>query len=306
MTKVVIATKKPFHPDGVKHIRSLAEEAGFQVSVLEKYDGQNELAGAVKDANALIVRSDKVTEEIISSAPELKIVVRAGAGYDNVDLEAASEKGVTVMNTPGQNSNAVAELTVGLMVYRARNMFKPFPGTELMDKTLGIHGFGNVGRHIGRICRGFNMKVYAYDPFLDNDFISENGATPVNNLEDLYKKCQYITVNIPCNEKTKKTINNDLMSLMPSDAVLVNSARAGVICEDSLKTIFSEREDFSYVTDVAPDIREELEEKYSDRFFATPKKMGAQTKEANINAAVAAIRQIRAFIKEGDTTFKVN
>jgi D-3-phosphoglycerate dehydrogenase len=306
MTKVLCATAKPFAPEAVKKIRKIIENAGYEFALLEKYGDQADLQRAVSDAEALIIRSDIVDSGVIGAAPNLKIVVRAGAGYDNIDLEAASSRKVVAMNTPGQNSNAVAELALGMMVYMARNQFDGSPGTELKQKTLGIHAFGYVGRIVARIARGFGMEVYAYDPFLADIVFQEDGVIRLGRLDELYRSCQYVTLHIPANEETRKSINYDLLSLMPEGAVLVNTARKEIMDEDALARIMQERPDFRYVSDVAPDNAVTLKSAYPDRCFFTPKKMGAQTEEANVNAGVAAAEQIVAFFKKGDTTFRVN
>ncbi len=305
--KVLVATQKPFAKEAVDKIREIVEQAGYEFSLLEKYEDKAALIDAVKDANALIVRSDKVTREVLDAAPELKIVVRAGAGYDNIDLEAASEKGVVVMNTPGQNSNAVAELALGLMVYAARGFFNGKPGTELKGKTLGIHAYGHVGRLVAKIAKdGFGMIVSAYDPFIPAEKIEADGVKVYDNVEELYANNRYVSLHIPANEHTIKSINYDLLSKMPKGATLVNTARKEVINEDDLLKVMRERDDFKYVSDIAPDNGELLLEKYNERCYFTPKKMGAQTAEANINAGIAAANQIVNFFKNGDTTFQVN
>lgn len=306
MAKVLIATVKPFSAEAVEEVKSVFQEVGFEVEVLSKYPEQSDLVAAVADADAMIIRSDKVDREVLEAASKLKIVVRAGAGYDNVDLEAATEKGVVVMNTPGQNSNAVAELALGMMVYMNRSRFKPSAGTELRGKKLGIHAYGYVGRIVGMIAKGFGMKVYAFDPFVDPVIIKNDGVTVEENAEGLYSKCEYISLHIPANAETRGSVNFELMNSMPSGATLVNTARKEVIDEEGLKKIFGERDDFRYLSDIAPDCKEELVEKYGDRIFFSPKKMGAQTAEANLNAGVAAARQIVNFLQSGDTTFKVN
>lgn len=306
MAKVLIATVKPFSAEAVEGVKSVFQEAGFEVEVLSKYPEQSDLVAAVADVDAMIIRSDKVDREVLEAAANLKIVVRAGAGYDNVDLEAATEKGVVVMNTPGQNSNAVAELALGMMVYMNRGHFTPSAGTELRGKRLGIHAYGYVGRIVGMIAKGFGMKVYAYDPFVDPVIIKNDGVTVEENAESLYSKCEYISLHIPATAETRGSINFELMKTMPAGATLVNTARKEVISEEGLKKIFQERDDFRYLSDIAPDCKEELVEKYGDRVFFSPKKMGAQTAEANLNAGVAAARQIVNFIESGDTTFKVN
>ena len=306
MAKVLIATVKPFSAEAVEEVKSIFQEAGYEVEVLSKYPEQSDLVAAVADADAIIIRSDKVDREVLEAATKLKIVVRAGAGYDNVDLEAATEKGVVVMNTPGQNSNAVAELALGMMVYMNRSRFTPSAGTELRGKKLGIHAYGYVGRIVGMIAKGFGMKVYAYDPFVDPVIIKNDGVTVEESAESLYSKCEYISLHIPATAETRGSVNFELMKTMPAGATLVNTARKEVIDEEGLKKIFQERDDFRYLSDIAPDCKEELAEKYGDRIFFSPKKMGAQTAEANLNAGVAAARQIVNFIQSGDTTFKVN
>ncbi|MCF8302571.1 MAG: 3-phosphoglycerate dehydrogenase [Bacteroidales bacterium] len=306
MKKILVATVKPFHPEAVENIKEKAANQGYEFQLLEKYGDQSELIDAVKDADALIIRSDKVTREVIEAGKNLKIVVRGGAGYDNVDLEAASEKGVVVMNTPGQNSNAVAELALGMMVYHARNHFNGKAGTELRGKTLGIHAYGNVGKLVAEIARGFGMAVYAFDPFIDKSIIEKDGVEALNTAEELYSTCQYISLHIPANEKTKRSINFDMLNKMPKGATLVNTARKEVIDEEGLKKVFAERDDFHYITDIAPDCKEEIAGKYDGRYFWTPKKMGAQTSEANINAGIAAINQIIGYFEKGDNTFQVN
>ncbi len=306
MAKVLIATVKPFSAEAVEEVKSVFQEAGFDVEVLSKYPAQADLIAAVADADAMIIRSDNVDREVLEAAAKLKIVVRAGAGYDNVDLEAATEKGVVVMNTPGQNSNAVAELALGMMVYMNRSRFTPSAGTELRGKKLGIHAYGYVGRIVGMIAKGFGMKVYAFDPFIDPVIIKNDGVTVEESAASLYSKCEYISLHIPANAETRGSVNFELMNSMPVGATLVNTARKEVIDEEGLKKIFQERDDFRYLSDIAPDCKEELVEKYGDRVFFSPKKMGAQTAEANLNAGVAAARQIVNFIQNGDTTFKVN
>lgn len=306
MKKVLVATVKPFAPAAVEGIKKIVEDAGYTFALLEKYAGQEDLKNAVKDTDALIIRSDIVDREILEAGDHLKIVVRAGAGYDNVELGAASEKGIVVMNTPGQNANAVAELALGMMVYYARNLFNGKPGTELRGKTLGLHAYGNVGRNVARIAKGFGMKVYAFDPYVSKNEMEKEGVSVVDSVETLYETCQYVSLHIPANDKTRKSINKQLLSRMPANAVLVNTARKEVVCEDTLLEIFATRDDIGYVSDIAPDCRAELEETYPGRVYFTPKKMGAQTAEANINAGLAAANQIKSFFENGDTTFQVN
>lgn len=306
MTKVLIATVKPFSTEAVEEVRSVFRETGYEVQILAKYPNQSDLIGAVADADALIIRSDNVDREVIEAAGKLKIVVRAGAGYDNVDLEAATEKGVVVMNTPGQNSNAVAELAFGMMVYMNRNRFQPTAGTELRGKSLGIHAYGAVGRIVGLIAKGFGMKVHAFDPYIDPVVIKNDGVILEESVESLYSQCQYISLHIPANAETRGSVNDGLLGMMPEGATLVNTARKEVIDESALLGMFEKRVDFRYISDIAPDCKEEVEEKYGDRVFFTPKKMGAQTAEANKNAGVAAAKQIVRFLENGDITFKVN
>lgn len=306
MKKVLVATEKPFAAIAVEGIRSVFEEAGYELALLESYTEKADLYAAVTDADALIIRSDKVTAEVIEAGKNLKIVVRAGAGYDNVDLTAATAKNVVVMNTPGQNSNAVAELAIGMMVYMARGMFNGKAGSELKGKSLGIHAYGNVGRLVGLIAKGFGMEVSAFDPFIDKSIIEADGVKVYDNVEDLYKNCQYISLHIPANEKTKESINYDLMMSMPEGATIVNTARKEVVSEDSLMKAMQERKDFKYLSDIAPNNATELLSSFEGRVYFTPKKMGAQTQEANVNAGIAAARQIVDFLEKGDETFKVN
>jgi D-3-phosphoglycerate dehydrogenase / 2-oxoglutarate reductase len=306
MKKVLVATDKPFAAVAVKGIRQIIESAGYELLLLEKYTDPADLIRAVENADAMIVRSDLVTPDVIKAGKNLKIVVRAGAGFDNIDLPASTAAGLVVMNTPGQNSNAVAELVFGMLVYQVRSQFNGSSGTELMGKTLGLHAYGNVSKNVARIAKGFGMTVFAYDPFIPAEEISHDGVTPVADLKELYSKCQIVSLHIPANEKTKKSINSDLLSLMPKAAILANTARKEVIDEESLLKMFADREDFRYVSDVAPDCLETLKEKFQGRFFVTPKKMGAQTSEANVNAGLAAARQIVDFFEKGDIRFKVN
>jgi len=306
MPKVLVATVKPFAPAAVSQIKEIIEKTGYEFVLLEKYGSQDELANAVADADALIIRSDKVDADVIGAAGNLKIVVRAGAGYDNIDLEAASAKGVVAMNTPGQNSNAVAELALGMMVYMARNQLNGTSGTELSGKTLGIHAYGYVGKLVAKIAQGFGMEVYAFDPYIDREVIEGDGVSCLDSAKALYETCQYISLHIPATSETRGSINRDLLHVMPEGAVLVNTARKEVVDETSLDKVFAERPDFRYISDIAPDNAAQLKDAYPDRCFFTPKKMGAQTSEANINAGVAAAKQIIAFLEEGDNTFQVN
>ena len=303
---ILIATQKPFAPIAVKGIREILEQAGHSVSLLEKYEEQADFIAAVAEANALIIRSDKVTAEVIAAAPKLKLVVRAGAGYDNVDLAAASAAGVVVMNTPGQNANAVAELAVAMMIYMARNQFTPVAGSEIAGKTLGIQAFGNVGRLVEQKAAALGMKVKAVDPFIPAEKIAACGAEPVGSVEELYAGSDYVSIHIPATPETVGSIGYELIGRLPKGAVLVNTARKEVIDEAGLERILREREDLKYVTDVAPDNYAALREQFGTRIFATPKKMGAQTAEANVNAGLAAARQIVAFFKDGCTKFQLN
>lgn len=305
--KVLIATEKPFAKKAVEGIREIIESAGYEVALLEKYTEKNQLLEAVAEADALIVRSDKVTAEVIAAAPKLRIVVRAGAGYDNVDLAAASERGIVVMNTPGQNSNAVAELALGMMIYMARNRFTPGTGSELRGKTLAIHAYGNVGRLVGQKGKALGMKVIAYDPFLsDPQVFAADGVEQVDSVEALYARADYLSLHIPATAETKGSIGYERLTSMPKGATLVNTARKEVIDEAGLMQALTEREDLKYITDIAAANQAELEEKFGKRVFATPKKMGAETAEANLNAGLAAARQIVAYFKEGVTRFQVN
>ena len=304
--KVLIATEKPFAPAAIEQIKPIFDKAGYELELLEKYTDKSQLLEKVADADALIIRSDKITKEVMEAANNLKIVVRAGAGYDNVDLNAATEKGIVVMNTPGQNSNAVAELALGLMVYMARGMFNGKPGTELKGKTLGIHAYGNVGRLVAKIAKGFGMQVSAFDPFIPKEKIEDEGVKVYESAEELYSNNQYVSLHIPANEKTKNSINYELLNKMPNGATLVNTARKEVVDENDLVKLLNERTDFKYVSDIAPTNADELLGKFPAQCFFTPKKMGAQTAEANINAGVAAANQIVNFIENGDITFKVN
>jgi D-3-phosphoglycerate dehydrogenase len=305
--KILVATEKPFAPEAIKQMEEiLAGNSDYELELLEKYTDAQQFKDAVKDADALIIRSDKANKDIIAAADKLKIIVRAGAGYDNIDLEAASGKGICAMNTPGQNSNAVAELAIGMMVFMCRGKFNGKAGSELLGKKLGIHAYGNVGKAVARIAKGFGMKVYAFDPFVSDDSIKAEGVEVVDSVEELYSTCQFVSLHIPANDKTKNSINAELLARMPKGAMLVNTARKEVVCEDGLKKILARRPDFAYVSDIAPTNAEELSKEFAAQVFFTPKKMGAQTAEANINAGVAAINQIVAFFEKGDKTFQVN
>ena len=306
MAKVLVATDKPFAKEAVDGIRTIVEGAGFELALLEKYTSNDEFLKAVADVDGLIVRSDKVTREVVEAAKNLKVVVRAGAGYDNLDLAACTEKGIVAMNTPGQNSNAVAELAFGMMLYIARNSFQPGTGAELKGKKIGIHAYGNVGRCVATIAKGFGMEVYAFDPFVTAEAMAAEGVKVCSTVEELYATCNYISLHIPANDKTKNSINFDLLSKMPKGGVLVNTARKEVIHEEDLVKMMTERSDFKYVSDIEPANAAELKEKFGNRVFFTPKKMGAETAEANVNAGLAAARQVIGLIKNGDKTFQVN
>ena len=306
MPKVLIATEKPFAADAVQNIKTELENAGYNYSLLENYTEKSALHNALADAEALIVRSDIIDEAAFNAAPKLKIVVRAGAGYDNIDLKSATAHNVVVMNTPGQNSNAVAELAIGMMIYMARNKFNGKSGTELAGKTLTLYGFGWVARYVAKIAKGIGMDVYAYDPFISDEVIQKEGVKPLHSVEDIFKLGDYISLHIPATEDTKKSVNWNLLSLVKDDAILVNTARKEVIEEDALLKAFAEKKKFRYVSDVAPDNSAKLLELYPDRVFFTPKKMGAQTSEANTNAGIAAAKQIIAYFEKGDVKYKVN
>ena len=304
--KVLVATEKPFAKVAVDGIREVVEQAGYELLLLEKYTSKQQLLDAVADVDALIIRSDNVDAEVLDAAKNLKIVVRAGAGYDNIDLAAATAHNVVAMNTPGQNSNAVAELALGLMVMAVRNMYNGTSGTELMGKKLGIHAYGNVGRNVARIAKGFGMTIYAYDAYCPDEVMISEGVTPVHSAAELYATCDVISLHIPATPETKGSINAALLSQMPKGAVLVNTARKEVINEDELIQFMQERHDFRYVTDIMPAADQKMRELFEERYFATPKKMGAQTAEANINAGIAAAKQIVDFLVNGNTRFQVN
>ena len=305
--KVLIATEKPFAKTAVEGIEAILKEANYEVVRLEKYTDKAELLAAVADVDALIIRSDKVTAEVIEAAKQLKIVVRAGAGFDNVDLAAATAHNVVVMNTPGQNSNAVAELALGMMVYMARNQFNPGTGTELSGKTLAIHAYGNVGRLVGLKGKALGMNVVAYDPFITDDAVFErDGVKKMNSIAELYAAADYLSLHIPATAETKGSIGYDLAMSMPKGATIVNTARKEVINEEGLMKAMEEREDLKYITDVAPETKDVYAEKFGKRYFGTPKKQGAETAEANVNAGLAAARQIVDFFVNGNVRFQVN
>ncbi|MEG2865158.1 MAG: NAD(P)-dependent oxidoreductase [Mucinivorans sp.] len=303
--KILVATEKPFAKAATDGIVKIAKEAGMEAALLESYTSPAELIKAVGDVDALIVRSDKVTADVIKAAPKLKIVVRAGAGFDNLDLEACTKAGVVAMNTPGQNSNAVAELAIGFMIFISRAQFGG-AGTEIAGKTLGIHAYGNVGRLVSRAGKALGMKVIAYDPFVTDCLFETDGVIRVDSVETLYSTADYLSLHIPATAQTKGSIGCALVSSMPKGATLINTARKEVIDEVGLMRAMEERPDLKYITDVAPDARAEFAEKFGKRFFATPKKMGAETFEANVKAGLAAANQIVRFLKEGDRKFQLN
>ena len=303
--KVLIATEKPFAPVAVEGIKKETDAAGFELALLEKYSEKQQLLEAVADADAIIIRSDKIDNEVFDAAKQLKIVVRAGAGYDNVDLDAATAHGVVVMNTPGQNANAVAELVFGLLVFAVRNFYNGKAGTELMGKTLGILAFGNVGRNVARIAKGFGMNVQAYDAYCPAEVIEAAGVKAVANQEELFATSDVVSLHIPATAETKQSINKALVATLKKGGILVNTARKEVINEPELIELLAERTDLKYVTDIKPDADAEFQ-KFEGRYFSTPKKMGAQTAEANVNAGIAAAKQIVAFINDGVTKFQVN
>ncbi len=305
MTKVLIATEKPFAAPAVAGIKKIIEDAGFELALLEKYTEKSQLLAAVADADAVIIRSDKIDAEVLDAAKNLKIVVRAGAGYDNVDLQAATAHNVVVMNTPGQNANAVAELVFGLLVFAVRNFYNGKAGTELKGKRLGILAFGNVGRNVARIAKGFDMEVSAFDAYCPAEAIESTGVHAAASQEELFKTCDIVSLHIPATAETKLSINKALVGTMKKDAILINTARKEVINEPELIELMSERTDLKYITDIKPDADDQFKA-FEGRYFSTPKKMGAQTAEANTNAGIAAANQIVGFIKEGITKFQVN
>ena len=303
--KVLIATEKPFAPVAVEGIRKETEGAGHELVILEKYTDKAQLLDAVKDVDAMIIRSDKVDAEVLDAAKQLKVVVRAGAGFDNIDLEAATAHNVVAENTPGQNANAVAELVMGLLVFAVRNFYNGKAGTELMGKKLGLLAFGNVGRNVARIAKGFGMDVYAYDAYCPATVIEDAGVHALPNQDALFETCDVVSLHIPATPETKQSINYALVGKMRKGGILVNTARKEVINEPELIKLMTEREDLKFVTDIMPDMNDEFA-KFEGRYFSTPKKMGAQTAEANINAGIAAAKQINAYFATGDTRFQVN
>ena len=304
--KVLVATEKPFAAVAVDGIKKVIADAGYNIELLEKYPDKATLLAAVADADALIIRSDKVDAEVLDAAKQLKIVVRAGAGYDNVDLAAATAHNVCVENTPGQNSNAVAELAFGMAVMAVRNMYDGTSGSELKDKSIGIHAFGQVGRNVARIAKGFGMNVSALDPYCPAEVIEAAGVVPVTSVEELYRNNKFVSLHIPATDETRGSVGYDLLMLLPKGGVLINTARKEVIDEDGLQKALRDRTDLKYVADVKPDNAVSLEEEFAGRVFFTPKKMGAQTAEANINAGIAAANQVVAFLRDGIDRFRVN
>lgn len=306
MKRVLIATEKPFAPVAVNQITGILANAGYEVQMLEKYSSKSDLLDAVKDVHALIVRSDIIDRQVIEAAPELKVVVRAGSGFDNLDLEACTQRGICAMNTPGQNSNAVAELAIGMMIFMARGQFKGVSGSELKGKTVGVYGCGNIGRRVARIAQGLGMKVVALDPCITKVSMEPYDVKVVQTVPELFATSDYLSLHIPANDKTKKSVNFELMNKMPKGATLINTARKEVIDEDGLKKMLEERTDFKYISDILPSSHEELAGKFEFRYYATPKKQGAETAEANVNAGVAAAEQIVGFFENNDQTYRVN
>ena len=304
--KILVATEKPFAAVAVNGIKEIAKEAGHDVVLLEKYSDKARLVAAVADADALIVRSDKVTAEVIEAAEKLKIVVRAGAGYDNIDLQSCTQRGIVAMNTPGQNSNAVAELAIAMMIFMSRNQFTPGTGSELSGKKIGIQAYGNVGKLVARKAAALGMQVMAYDPFVDSSVMTDDGVMPAATLEEMYSECNFISLHIPATPETVGSIGYDLISKMPSGGCLLNTARKEIINEAELVKVLTDRPDLKYITDIAAVCQSELNEKFGKRVFATPKKMGAETMEANVNAGLAAARQICRFFATGCRDFQVN
>ena len=304
--KILVATEKPFAAVAIDGIRKVAAEAGYELELLERYTQKSELLAAVATADALIVRSDKIDDEVMAAAPRLKVIVRAGAGYDNIDLAAATARGICVENTPGQNSNAVAELVFGLAVMAARNMLDGTSGSELKEKHLGIHAFGQVGRNVARIAKGFGMNVSALDPYCPDEVMTEAGVAPIHDIKELYSTNRYVSLHIPATAETRGSVGYDLVMLMPKNGVLINTARKEVIDEPGLCRALEERPDLKYVADIRPDCADEMLERFKGRVLFTPKKMGAQTAESNINAGIAAARQSVAFLRDGIDRFRVN
>lgn len=306
MKRVLIATEKPFAPMAVDQITGIFNNAGYEVQTLEKYASKAELLDAVKNVDAIIVRSDIVDRQVLDAAPHLKVVVRAGAGFDNLDLAACTEKNIVAMNTPGQNSNAVAELAIGMMIFMSRGQFTGIAGTELKGKTVGVYGCGNIGRRVARIAQGLGMRVVALDPCITKVSMDPYDVKVVQSVEELFANSEFLSLHIPANEKTKNSVNFELLNKMPKGAMLINTARKEVIDEDGLKQMFEARPDFKYISDILPACHNELAANYGLRYFSTPKKQGAETSEANVNSGVAAAEQIVAFFEHNDQTYRVN
>lgn len=306
MKKILIATEKPFAKVAVEEIKKIIESRGFECVLFEKYKTKEELKSAVSNVHGIIVRSDIIDKEIFESAPQLQIVIRAGAGYDNIDLDEATKRNIVVMNTPGQNANAVAELAIGMMIYMTRNFFDGTIGSELNGKTIGVHGYGYVGRLVALKALCLGMKVFAYDPYVNKENIKSDNVILCSDVRELYKQCQYISLHIPASEATNSSIGCELLKLMPHGATLVNTARKEIIDEKGLLQMFEERSDFRYVSDVAPDCADQIKDKYPKRYYFTAKKCGAQTEEANTNAGLAAAQQIVRFFEFGDKKYQVN
>jgi len=304
--KILVATEKAFSPVATRQIHEVVEAAAHKIILLENYTDKSQLIDAVSDADALIVRSDKVTAEVLDKARNLRIVVRAGAGYDNLDLQACTAHNVIAMNTPGQNANAVAELVFELILYQIRGGFSGKTGTELRGKTIGLHAFGNVGKYVADIARGFGMDIYAYDPFVSERVMKNNSAKQCISIDEMYSRCRYVSLHMPSNEITNKSVGYDLIKKMPENGVLVNTARKELIDEEGLLRVFEERKDVCYLADVEPDYKKIFEQKYTGRFLFTSKKMGAQTEEANVNAGVAAARQIVDYFRTGNEKYRLN
>lgn len=304
--KILVATDKPFAPVAINGIREEIEAAGMELALLEKYGEKSKLIDAIADADGIIFRSDIIDAEVLNAAKKLKVAVRAGAGYDNIDLSTATANGVCVMNTPGQNSNAVAELVFGMTVMLIRNFYNGSSGTELKGKKLGIHAYGQAGRNVARVAKGFGMEVFAFDPYCPAEIMEADGVKPVFTVEELYSSCQYVSLHLPATPETKKSINYKLLNRMPKNAVLINTARKEIIDEEELVKIMEDRTDIRYISDIKPDNAEIFAEKFENRYFFTPKKMGAQTAEANINAGIAAAKQSVAFLKDGIDKYRVN
>jgi D-3-phosphoglycerate dehydrogenase len=304
--KILVATEKAFAPVALSSIREVVEAAGYELKLLENYKSVAELQSAVADADGLIVRSDLVTPEVLDAAPKLKIVVRAGAGYDNLDIASCTAHNVIAMNTPGQNANAVAEFVFTMLLYNIRGGFNGGSGAELRGKSIGIHAFGNIGKFVAEIAKGFAMNVYAYDPFVPESEIAKSGVKAMKSVEELYEQCNYVSLHLPLTGDTKKSVGYDLLCKMPAPATLINTARKEVVDEEALVRIFEERPDMAYLADVAPNCKDVFEERFKGRFIFPKKKMGAQTEEANTNAGVAAARQIVDYLTAGIETYRLN